>query len=165
MRLGIDPQIVDHLRLEEEAGELDLGAEQALRRGTQRRHRERRIGEVSLGRRGEANPRAQPGLPALLVLDQEEAAQRPQVIAEGGLTERLLRSPRLSGHPPDRQRLDCLGDTKVVGHRWGRGAIQERADRDAPARQAALKQRHRPHWDRRNAAGAGVVDRLALRSR
>jgi len=48
VRLGVDPQVVDRLRLEQVPGELDLWPAQALRGGSQRRNREGRIGQVAL---------------------------------------------------------------------------------------------------------------------
>ncbi|HEV7400554.1 MAG TPA: hypothetical protein VGN84_09840 [Solirubrobacterales bacterium] len=83
--LGIHPQVMDHLRLEEEPGQLNLRAQQTLRRGTERRHGQRRVGKMALRCCGKANPRAKPGFPALLVLDQEEAPERPQIVVQGDL--------------------------------------------------------------------------------
>ena len=78
--LGMDSQVADNERLEQEAQQIEVG-QQLLWRPAERRDGERRIDEVTLV----GNPRGGAGsharAPCRLVLEHHQALERRQVVA------------------------------------------------------------------------------------
>lgn len=95
VRLSVDAQVMDHLRLEQEPGPLDLRTQQTVWRAPSAATANEGSARCRLGVATRRTRRAERGAPAVLIFDEEESSQRPDVVVQRGLAR-----SRLVGHPP-----------------------------------------------------------------